>query len=189
MNTNTADYKRKSYMALGQIYFWTATINQWQYLLQEDRYKQVILDSLTYLSEKQKIDVLAFIIMPNHVHFIWRMKAMNGKEMPHVSFLKYTAHEFRKMLLTETKGRLAKYAVQASNKEHEFWRRDSLAVHLYTPAVAEQKLNYIHRNPVSKHWRLADDPCDYIYSTANFYDRGIKGFSFVKDLREEFGYW
>jgi len=175
-------------MALGQIYFWTATINQWQYLLQDDAYKNVIIDSLTYLSERKRIEVFAFIIMPNHVHFIWRMKSMNGKEMPHVSFLKYTAHEFRKMLLTERKGRLARYAVQACNKDHEFWKRDSLAVHLYTTPVAYQKLNYIHLNPVSKHWRLADDACGYKYSTAAFYEKGIKSHSFVKDLREEFGW-
>ena len=67
MHTNN-DYKRKSYMAPGHIYFWTATINQWQYLLQHDRYKNVIIDSLKYLSEKGKIDVFAFVIMPNHVH-------------------------------------------------------------------------------------------------------------------------
>ncbi|MBC7487153.1 MAG: transposase [Cytophagaceae bacterium] len=175
-------------MALGQIYFWTATINQWQYLLKDDAYKNVIIDSLSYLSDKGKIDVFAFVIMPNHIHMIWRIKEKNGKEMPQASLLKYTAHEFRKMLIEENKNKLSRYAVNAANKAHEFWRRDSLAVHLYTSPVAYQKLNYIHLNPVSKHWRLAYDPCDYPYSKAVFYEKGVKRYSFVKDLREEFGW-
>lgn len=188
MNTNMNSSQRKSYMALGEIYFWTATINQWQYLLQEDVYKNVIIDSLTYLCDKGKIDVFAFVIMPNHMHLIWRIKEKNGKEMPQASLLKYTAHEFRKMLIKDNEIKLARYTVQARNKEHEFWRRDSIAVRLYTSSVAYQKLNYIHLNPVSKHWRLADNPCDYAYSTSAFYEKNTKSYAFVKDLREEFGW-
>ena len=89
------DYKRKSYLAIGEIYFWTATINNWQRLLQADSYKQVIIDSLEYLSSRGKIDVFAFVIMPNHTHLIWRINANNGKETAQSSFLKYTAHAFK----------------------------------------------------------------------------------------------
>jgi REP element-mobilizing transposase RayT len=42
-----------------------------------------------------------FVIMPNHVHLIWRTKELNGKETAQGSFLKYTAHEFRKLLYIE----------------------------------------------------------------------------------------
>jgi hypothetical protein len=61
-----------------------------------------------------------------------------------------------------------------------------LAVHLYTQEVAYQKLDYIHLNPLAEHWQLAKDPCDYKYSTAKFYESGIKEFSFIKDLKDEF---
>lgn len=78
------------------------------------------------------------------------------------------------------------YAVSAPNKQYEFWQRDPMAIHLYTQKVAYQKLDYIHNNPIAGNWRLANDPCNYKYSTANFYERDEKDFSFVKDLREEF---
>jgi hypothetical protein len=61
--------------------------------------------------------------------------------MPHASFLKFTAHEFKKLLLQEGGTSLEAYKVQANNKEYEFWQRDSLAVHLYTKDVAFQKLD------------------------------------------------
>lgn len=98
MNEGLFTYHRKSYMELGQIYFWTSTINKWQRLLQSDVYKDIIISSLAYLSDSGKIDVFAFVIMPNHLHLIWRINEYNGKETAQGSFLKYTAHEFKKML-------------------------------------------------------------------------------------------
>jgi REP element-mobilizing transposase RayT len=96
----------------------------------KDEYKNVIINSLSYLSESGKIDVFAFVIMPNHIHLIWRIKEMNGKETSQGAFLKYTAHEFKKMLKTDKENHLASYAVDAHNKNYEFWKRNSLAVHL-----------------------------------------------------------
>jgi hypothetical protein len=35
-----------------------------------------------------------------------------------------------------------------------------------------QKLNYIHRNPVSGRWNLVQDYTDYEHSSASFYETG-----------------
>ena len=80
MSEGIFSYKRKSYIEIGEVFFWTATINQWQKLLLEDRYKEVVISSLAYLSNAGKIDVYAFVIMPNHIHLIWKTNEMNGKE-------------------------------------------------------------------------------------------------------------
>ncbi len=78
------------------------------------------------------------------------------------------------------------YRVKAKNKMYEFCQRDSLAVHLYTPYVAYQKLDYIHDNPLADCWQLVTDPCDYKYSSAIYYERGVMNYSFLKDLLNEF---
>jgi REP element-mobilizing transposase RayT len=173
-------------MDIGEIFFWTATINQWQKLLWPDRYKDVIINSLDYLSVAGKIDVFGFVIMPNHMHLLWRTNELNGKETAQGSFLKYTAHEFKKMLYEEDRNKLLSYQVNASNKKYEFWQRDPLAIHLYSKKVAFQKLDYIHRNPLAEHWQLVKDPCNYKYSSSRYYELNEKNFSFLKDLREEF---
>ncbi|WP_420317809.1 hypothetical protein [Ekhidna sp.] len=90
--------RRPSYTEIGKIYFWTATINNWIPLLESKEFKTILIDSLSFLSNKQLIDVFGFVIMPNHIHMIWRMNSSNGNETPFGSFLKYTAHEFKKML-------------------------------------------------------------------------------------------
>ena len=111
---------------------------------------------------------------------------MNGKETCQGSFLKYTAHEFKKILKTDKDNSLASYAVDAHNKSYEFWQRDLLAVHLFNKEVAYQKLDYTHYNPCSEYWQLAKEPCDYLFSSAKYYETGLNNFSFLKDLREEF---
>ena len=173
-------------MDIGDIFFWTATINSWFHLLKEDHYKKIITDSLAVLSERKNIDVFAFTIMPSHIHLIWRINSLNGKETPQGSFLKYTAHEFKKLLKVSDPPGLAKYAVNASNKKYEFWQRDPLAIQLYNKQIAFQKLNYIHANPISKGWQLVNDPCNYRYSSARFYELNETEFNFLKDLRLEY---
>lgn len=173
-------------METGELYFWTATINQCQNLLWDDVYKEVVIGSLEYLTDARKIEVFGFVIMPSHLHFIWRTIEKNGKESAQASFLKFTAHEFRKLLLTHESEKILWYEVNAANKSHEFWQRDSLAIHLFSKKVAFQKLNYIHQNPLAGHWHLVSDPCDYKYSSARYYELNERNFTFLKDLREMF---
>lgn len=172
-------------MDIGAVYFFTATIHQWKPLLQKEAYCSIILNSFQFLSQKRLLDVFAFVIMPNHIHTIWRINGRNGKETVQGSFLKYTAHEFKKLILHTEPSLLNNFTVDAKNKKFEFWQRDSLAVHLYSPEVAYQKLEYIHLNPLAEHWQLAKDPSDYFYSSASFYERDELRFPFLNDLRIE----
>ena len=178
--------QRVSHIEIGKIYFWTATINKWQKILLKGEFKDIILNSLTHLSTQNKIDVFAFVIMPNHIHLIWRINELNGKENAQSSFLKYTAHQFKITLLKYYPHQLINYAVNANNKNYEFWQRDSLAIELYSPNVAFQKLSYIHNNPCTEQWGLSKEPSDYFYSSANFYENEGNEFSFLKKLSDEF---
>ena len=172
--------QRKSYTATGKIYFWTCTIHKWYNLLEADLIKETVLESLRTLSDKKLITVYAFVIMPNHIHLIWQLNKKNGKESAKGSFLKFTAHELKQYLIRN--GGLEKYKVNASNKLYEFWQRDSLAIEIWSRKVAKQKLDYIHTNPVSGKWALAEDDISYYYSSARFYEFGIDEFGFLNHL-------
>ena len=165
-------------MQLERIYFFTSSILGWKHLLKDDSFKKVIINSLYYLSDNSFITIYSFVIMPNHIHLIFELNKLNGKEMPHESFMKYTAHEFRKLLLGTDK--LEEYLVDSSTRLYQFWQRDSLAVELYSRKVIEQKLSYIYRNPVQPHWNLCRDFVDYYYSSASFYEIGSSDFKFLK---------
>ena len=49
------------------IQFYTATILEWKHLLKPDKYKQIIVDSLTYLVNEQRVKIFGFVIMSNPV--------------------------------------------------------------------------------------------------------------------------
>lgn len=172
--------QRKSHTALDKIYFWTATIHKWYCLLHKDKMKEIIIDYLKILSDEKKIVMYGFVIMPNHLHFLWKQNMLNGKELPKGSFMKYTAHKFRAILELENKLHL--YKVDAANKKHEIWQRDSLGIEIYSREVARQKLNYIHGNPIKGKWSLAKDDISYYYSSAKFYESGIDDFGFLDNI-------
>ena len=138
------------------------------------------MNYLKELSDKGFIRIYSFVIMPTHVHFIWQQLQRNGKETAQGSFLKYTAHEFLKNLIRDGKSNL--YEVNAANKKHEIWQRDSLSIEIGNINFAKQKLDYIHFNPVSGNWNLAEDYLEYYYSSARFYETGIDDFGFLHNL-------
>ena len=47
-----------------------------------------------------------------------------------------------------------------------------------------QKLNYMHKNPVSGKWKLAENYLDYIHSSARFYELGEEGVFHVYHYQE-----
>ena len=171
---------RHSFQSLGKIYFWTATIHQWKLFLLEDEMKDIIIQSLQFLSEKKLIVLYAFVIMPNHMHIIWKPCKMNGKEKPNASFLKFTAHEFLKIM--KQKKITKQYEVNKSNKKHCIWKRDSMAIELYSKKVMMQKLRYIHKNPIAGKWKLSTNEISYRYSSALFYETGEDEFGLLNDI-------
>ncbi|HEY0670257.1 MAG TPA: transposase [Sphingobacteriaceae bacterium] len=177
---------RKSHIEIGEIYFWTATINGWRKLLQADEMKMMVIASLQWLKSKGLIEIYGYVIMPNHIHLIWEVLNKNGKESPHGSLLKFTAHTFKDHLKRNHSTWLDEFAVPASNKKYEFWKRDSLAVRLFSQKMAFQKLDYIHANPIAPHWQLAPSPEEYRFSSAAFYETGVDEFNLITHIREVF---
>lgn len=90
------------------------------------------MDSLLHLKERKLIHTLAYVIMRNHIHLIWKLNDYNAKELPSFSFTKFTEHQFQKYLRDTNRDFLEEYVVYFPNKRYEFWQRDSKAMHLYT---------------------------------------------------------
>ena len=61
-----------------------------------------------------------------------------------------------------------KEAAKSSNvKNYQFWRHDNKPIELWTNKVIQQKINYVHNNPVEE--GLVYKPEDYVYSSAADY--------------------
>ncbi|MEQ9101183.1 MAG: transposase [Imperialibacter sp.] len=171
-------------MELNNIYFYTATIKDWKPVLSKDSYKEVLIESLMFLIQNGKLIVYGFVIMPNHFHIIWEMLALNGKELPHTSFMKFTSHMIFNDIKKANPKLLLDFKVRSVSRSHNIWMRHSLPIHLYSDKFIHQKLTYIHNNPLQEHWRLAERPEDYKYSSARFYETGIDEFGILTHIGE-----
>jgi len=64
---------------------------------------------------------------------------------------------------------LEKFRVNVKDSQYQLWEHRPLSVPLWSGSVFEQKLNYLHQNPVQEKWRLSDLPENYFYSSARYY--------------------
>lgn len=171
-------------MQFNQLYFYTSTIHQWKPLISDFHFENIILDSLSYLYKTGCIKVYGFVIMPNHIHLIWQLLKNNGKESPAASLMKFTAHQFEKSLKTTQPDMLHMFKVEQTNRRYNFWQTNPDWFLLKYISTIEQKLNYIHCNPLQEKWKLCELPSAYPFSSAEFYASGKNRFDFLHHYSE-----
>ena len=167
---------KQSYPEYWSQYF-TATIYEWKHLLADNRHKDIITNSLKFLTDKKRIQLNAFVIMSNHLHLVWQPMFGFTPADIQVSFMKYTAQQLRQSLIKNNEGILEEYKVNKYDREYQFWKREPLSIELRTPAVFDQKLEYIHYNPVKA--GLCKYAEEYYYSSARFYHDGVDSFGML----------
>jgi putative transposase len=78
-----------------ELYFTTATIKGWKHLLKQDKYKEILTESMSYLVKEKNIRNFAFVIMPNHIHLVWQI--LDGFKIGNVQqrMLKYVSQQIK----------------------------------------------------------------------------------------------
>ena len=163
-------------------HFFTATNLEWKPLLELNKYKSIIIESLQFLVKKKRVIVYGFVIMPNHIHLIWQLGAGKKREDVQRDFLKHTAQEIKTDIKKNNPEGLLPYLVNAKDRKYQFWERNALSVEIWTEKVFMQKLKYIHENPVRA--GLCQSALKYKYSSAMFYHTGIDDWGFLTHIRD-----
>ncbi|MCD4731356.1 MAG: hypothetical protein K8R74_12195 [Bacteroidales bacterium] len=151
----------------------------WKPLLKPDDHKKIIMDSLKFLTLNKRIFLYGFVIMPNHIHLLWRMQENNELQDVQRDFLKFTAQQIKFRLIDTNPFLLAQFRKSGSDREYQFWQRNSYNIRMYNRHVFEQKLDYIHLNPLQERWQLAENPEDYYFSSAKYYIQNIDEWGFI----------
>ncbi len=162
--------------------FITTTCYEWKHVLKEDSYKDIITDSLSFLVKANRIKVYAFVMMSNHFHLIWQIQKGNKREDVQRDFLKFTAQQLLKIIRKENAILLEQLLVNLKDRKHQIWQRNSLSIELRSKKVFQQKLEYIHHNPVKA--GLCILPEEYKYSSARFYELNINEWNFLSHYDE-----
>ena len=168
------------------IQFFTATILWWKKLLAPDKYKQLILESMRFLVEDGRVVIYGFVLMPNHIHIVWRINDNHLREDVQRDFLKFTAQQIKFDLQKFHPQVLSRFEVNLKDRKYQFWEKNPLSIDLFDIKVVEQKLVYIHNNPLQEKWNLSSDPNEYWYSSSRFYETGQNDFDFLTHYTEDY---
>jgi putative transposase len=161
------------------IYFITFAVVEWVDALSRRQYKDIVVNSLQYCQKQKGLILYAWIIMNNHVHLI----ASAEKEFNLSNILrdmkKFTS---KKLILTieenlqESRRKWMLWIFSSNgkknsnNEKYQFWQQDNHPVCLSDNEMQDQRLNYLHNNPVIE--GIVEEPEHYLYSSARDYAGG-----------------
>ena len=114
------------------------------------------------------------------------VKATGAEKRTKEKLEKIEAEQIKKDLEKNYPLALEKFRVDAKDRKYQFWQRNPLSIDLYSSKVLEQKLDYIHANPVQQKWNLGDSAIGYKYSSIRFYEEGDNEWTFLKNYMDEF---
>jgi len=170
------------------IYFISFATVEWVDVFTRNEYKNILIESLKHCQAEKGLILFAFVIMSNHVHLIAKANEEHSLSDVLRDFKKFTSKAIVKAIKDNPKESRKDWMLKifkeageknGNNKNYQFWRQNNRPIHVYSEAVIEQKLDYLHQNPVKDGIVLFAK--DYIYSSAANY-AGLKGVLVVKIL-------
>ena len=160
------------------IYFVSFAVVNWLDVFIRNEYKDILLDNLQFYQKSAGMEIFAWCIMTSHVHLVYRCLE-HRPELVLGNFKRFTSKALvkaikehrkesrREMLLSQFKASGSK----ASNVHHyQFWRHDNKPIELWSNWVIDQKINYIHQNPVVSGFVQKAE--HFLYSSAQDYAGG-----------------
>jgi len=127
----------------------------------------LFIETLAEIRLLHPFKLIGYVIMPDHVHFIVNPQA------PEISVIlrKIKGKSARRILdwliAAGHKTSLNKLKLAVKERQYAVWQKDSSAIDLFSPKFLQQKLNYIHMNPVRG--ELCEEPKDWQWSSYQAY--------------------
>ena len=160
-------------------YFCTFTCYDWLPLFELTDFYGWIYKWFDLLKSKDN-HILGYVIMPNHLHLLLTIPGNSdtidkvigeGKRFMAYEIVKRLKHKKMDGILQTLSGGVTEFQMKRGYKHKVF--EDSFDGKLcYTAEFIQQKLNYIHSNPLSERWQLAKLPEEYVHSSAKYYSDG-----------------
>lgn len=150
-------------------HFMTSTIVAWLPVFSNPELASVVLESWRFLQSQRQIDILAWVLLENHVHWIavgpeLSRRVVEFKSFTATSIFKLLKQRGMKTLLQELEYYKLKHKV---DQQHQLWQEGSHPQVLETDTMVWQKVEYIHNNPLRRGY--VDDPTHWRYSSARCY--------------------
>jgi REP element-mobilizing transposase RayT len=173
------------------IFYITITCARWIPLFEKYNLYSVVYDWFNYL-KSQGHYINAYVIMPNHLHaiisFSHTEKSINKIVGDGKRFMSYAIiQKLKELQEAEQLNLLTSFVNKTDasrNKKHEVFEPSFDWKLLESDNFFEQKLSYIHTNPVRTNTPIVKDPIEYIHSSALQYFNGNHYLYEIKPLQE-----
>ena len=164
------------------MYFVSFAVVYWLDVFTRNQYKDVLVESLEYCQKYKGMEICAWCIMTNHVHLIFRIVDGGKPQLILGDLKRFTSKKLVRMIQENPSESRKEYLLQQFKKAAEsssnvnnfqFWRHDNKPIELWSNKVIQEKIDYIHDNPVEA--GLVFRAEDYVYSSAVDYsgERGL----------------
>ena len=155
------------------LYYLTFQIVGWVDIFTRKQYKDIVIDSFKYCQVHKGLELVAYVIMSNHIHLMAR--SVVGDLSGFIrDFKNHTSREFFKVINGNTESRkdwmmmvFQYHGKQKIDQVNQIWTHENHAELIYSQKFIEQKIEYIHQNPVRA--GIVTTPVDYLYSSARNY--------------------
>ncbi len=162
------------------IYFVSFATVFWVDVFVRRLYFDCLVESLNHCVEEKGMEIYAWCIMPSHVHLVFRSTIEKPEDLIGV-FKSYTSRRLIKLIEENQQESRREWllnsfkkagAANSNNSKNQFWQQHNQPIELWTEPVYQQKVDYIHNNPVEA--GFVENDYEYLYSSARDYC-GIKG--------------
>lgn len=161
-------------------YFITFTCYNWLPLFEITSLYEHIYNWFDILIKKH-CQIIGYVIMPNHIHILVFISSKSGKIDTLIGNGKrFMAYQIVENLKRKNDFKTLNKLVKGLNineikkkKQHQVFEPSFDIKICYTNDFVQQKLDYIHLNPVSKKWKLTNDFREYEHSSAKFYELNL----------------
>ena len=162
-------------------YFVTFTVVEWVDAFTRDQYREIFLDSVKHCQTNKGLIVGAWVVMTNHVHMVI---GTNGNKLETIirDLKSFTSRHIRLAIEENERESRKDWMLQlfrkagltnTNNNDFQFWIQNNHPIELTTGAIMEQRINYIHDNPVRA--GFVTDATHWKWSSAHDYSGGHQG--------------
>ncbi len=171
-------------------YFITFTCYKWLPLFQLTALDDYFHLWMSRLNDKG-ILISAYVMMPNHLHLlVFVDKTCNNINLNIGESKRFMAYEIIKRLRNKSSNRILSILEKGVSKNEILKRKKHQVFRLSFDAKKVEGLDeltkvaeYIHHNPVTGKWRLAEDFTKYSPSSAAYYELGKPDINIRADFR------
>nr|WP_288931393.1 transposase [uncultured Allomuricauda sp.] len=159
-------------------YFVSFATVYWIDVFVRQEYFSVLEESINYCRSEKGMEVFAYCFMPSHVHLIFRSTGGDPSGLMR-DFKGYTSRKLIRTIMENPQVSRKEWVLEmfkragmgkSNVKQYQFWQQHNKPIELWSDTVIQQKMDYIHNNPVVA--GFVTDTMDWKYSSARNYQEG-----------------